>query len=185
MKQITTRAFLTVIATLSMLSIIPTSLADPSNPPGLMETEEGENWQIVNCSGLDSNIYAFIAGIDEELSDFIEKQSGRTFEYTYEYTSFYLDTLPVLKAAAALRSEDSDSPDALLKLHTYAHLAEQCWSVNGISKTGATMWTYDRINCDEPSDFQDMILACVEEHLPQINQTHSWEVRMPFMHNWE
>ena len=77
---------------------------------------------------------------------------------------------------------DDQYPDAVLKLHIYQHLAEECVFASGKLESDYDGWRlFDEkvftAQCGELNDTSSAVDACVDSVLPDVNSRHQWELR--------
>ena len=181
------------------------ALADPAVPPGLdkaknlvagvekmsgesrdvmfCETRGGERvWQSIWRTLMDTDEShsltqdletIFFPDDDSHYGALESKEGGNLTVGGYGQA---VNTLVVHDAVANISGDEH--PEAVLKLHTYQHLAEACIFVLGTASDCVRDSCLTLAICTPYEDYQHALFECVEEHLPGINERHSWELQL-------
>ena len=108
----------------------------------------------------------------------------RQEEVYWEDLHLMMEMIPYLHEHAA-GIESDQYPDAVLKLHTYQHLAEVCIFASGKLEGPYDGWRlHDELvytaECNDNSgeDLSTALAACVDRVLPEVNARHQWKLKL-------
>ena len=164
--------------------------ADPVNVPGMQRDQPGEYPIGVNdyfgCGGLVTNVWIVLISHEEsiEIGKGLDNHFGSSNARKGDLAS---DAITKIHERVS-KIDSREHPDALLRLHTAQHLAEECVLANGEvppyrNETGRLV-TYDGFGdqplrtaqCDDFDTTRAVILDCAEKAIDAINDRHDWNV---------